>query len=188
MGSGVSAERREGLETIARELERLAKDVQSLSHELHPPALDEFGLVEALRIECLTFARRTGLSIGFQGHVMPFEPPVEVGLALYRITQEALRNCLEHAGASAVAVSIEGNRGRLRLRVADDGAGFDVARQARRTGLGISGMRERARLAGAAFSIESAPGRGTTVSVTWPDRRGQRLRPGRVDEGPEAPD
>ena len=177
LGSEIVSERREALETIARELERLARDMQSLSHDLHPPALDAFGLIEALRIECSTFARRTGLAITFQGDGITHEPPVEVGLALYRITQEALRNCLAHAGATRVVVSIEDERGMLRLRVQDDGVGFDPASRAQRAGLGISGMRERARLAGASFSVESAPERGTAVIVTWRDRRGPQSAP-----------
>ena len=177
LGSGIASERREALETIARELERLARDMQSLSHDLHPPALDAFGLIEALRIECSTFARRTGLAITFQGDGITDEQPVEVGLALYRITQEALRNGLAHAGATRVVVSIEAESGMLRLRVQDDGVGFDPARRAQRAGLGISGMRERARLAGASFSVESAPERGTAVIVTWRDRRGSRPAP-----------
>jgi PAS domain S-box-containing protein len=167
------ADRREAMENLARGLERLASDVQVLSRELHPPALEALGLAAALRAECSTFSQRTGMAIGCNADSLPFEPPGEVGLALYRIAQEALRNCLAHAQASRVDVTLAGHGRELRLRIADDGVGFDAAEMRDRPGIGLSGMRERARLAGALLDVDSAPGRGTRITVTWDDRIGR---------------
>jgi signal transduction histidine kinase len=98
--------------------------------------------------------------------------PEDVQTAVYRILQEALANVGRHAGATAVAVEFEADDGRLELRVRDDGEGFDPVAMARAGGseaagggLGLSGMAERARLAGGELDVRSAPGGGTTVTL-----------------------
>jgi signal transduction histidine kinase len=166
-------DRHEALEHLARGLERLANDVQALSRELHPPALETLGLAAALQGECINFGRRTGLPIECQVSQAACEPPAEIGLALYRIVQESLRNCLTHACATRVVVALAGDAGGLHLEVRDDGIGFDTAQAAVRPGIGLSGMRERARLAGAELAIHSTPQGGTRVVVEWgsPSRR-----------------
>jgi PAS domain S-box-containing protein len=169
-------DRREALEQLARGLEQLANDVQALSRELHPPSLEALGLAAALRAECATFGQRTGLPIECLVEPLPSEPPTDVGLALYRITQEALRNCLTHAQAGRVVVNLRGDDQGLRLEIVDDGVGFDAARVDAGPGIGLSGMRERARLAGATLAIDSAPGRGTTIAVAWRDGTRRRSR------------
>lgn len=169
-------DRRGALEHLARGLEQLANDVQSLSRELHPPSLEALGLAAALRAECATFGQRTGLPIECLVEPLPSEPPTDVGLALYRITQEALRNCLTHAQADRVTVNLRADGEGLRLEIVDDGVGFDPTRLDAGPGIGLSGMRERARLAGATLAIDSAPGRGTTIAVAWRDRTRRRSR------------
>jgi PAS domain S-box-containing protein len=170
------ADRREALEHLARGLEQLANDVQALSRELHPPSLEALGLAAALRAECATFGQRTGLPIECLVEPLPSEPPTDVGLALYRITQEALRNCLTHAQADRVTVDLRGDDQGLRLEIVDDGVGFDAARVDAGPGIGLSGMRERARLAGVTLAIDSAPGRGTTIAVAWRESTRRRSR------------
>jgi PAS domain S-box-containing protein len=160
-------DRRDALEHLARGLEQLANDVQAMSRELHPPSLATLGLAAALRTECCTFAARTGLPIGFTAESRTSEPPVEVGLAFYRIAQEALRNCLSHARAKRVCVALVSDEGRLRLEIADDGVGFDTTQTEARRGIGLPGMRERARLAGASLRIDSTSGKGTRIVVEW---------------------
>ena len=171
------ADRREALEHLAQGLERLANDVQALAHELHPPALEALGFVEALRLECATFGTRTGLPIAFRAVPLAAEPPPKVGLALYRIVQEALRNALAHARARHVSVSVEGRVDGLRLEVADDGVGFELGTSGARAGLGLGGMHERARLSGARIEIDSAVGRGTRIVVDWLERPRHRRAP-----------
>ncbi len=156
------------LTEVQTELERLAREAQQLSRRLHPPALDELGLEGALRVECDVFARRTGMAIEFSSRGDVDEPTPEIALALYRIVQEALRNCHGHAGTSAARVSLTGSRSTLVLEVADAGVGFDPTEAPGGPGIGLSSMRERARLIDARFDLESAPGRGTTVTVTVP--------------------
>jgi signal transduction histidine kinase len=97
--------------------------------------------------------------------------PDDVQTAIYRVTQEALANVGRHAGATVVEVDLEADHGCVGLRVRDDGSGFDPG-AVTRAGvdgpggrLGLTGMAERARLAGGALDVRSAPGGGTTVSL-----------------------
>ena len=94
------------------------------------------------------------------------ELPDEVQVALYRIAQEALNNVVKHAQASHAAVDLYNEPDRVTLYVRDDGRGFDPNEvKAGRMGLGI--MRERAEGIGAQFALQSQPGEGTEISVTW---------------------
>ena len=153
------------LSELASELERVANEVQALSRDLHPPALESLGLAGAVRAECETFANRTGMAIAFECPGDFDDPAPEVGLALYRIVQEGLRNCLAHAGSKQADVILAGDSGGIRLEIIDHGIGFDAAAAMAQPGLGLASMQERARLAGATFRIESALGRGTRLVV-----------------------
>jgi two-component system sensor histidine kinase UhpB len=84
---------------------------------------------------------------------------------VYRVVQEALNNVAEHAEANEVTVELRRADGRKMLRVTDDGCGFNDSAAAS-PGLGITGMRERARLAGGRLRVRSRPGRGTVVELT----------------------
>ncbi len=153
------------LAELASELERVANEVQALSRDLHPPALESLGLAGAVRAECETFAKRTGMAISFECPGDFDDPAPEVGLALYRIVQEGLRNCLAHAGSNEARVTMARDAGGIRLEVIDHGVGFDAAAAMAQPGLGLASMQERARLAGASFRIESARGAGTRLVV-----------------------
>ncbi|HET9210778.1 MAG TPA: GAF domain-containing sensor histidine kinase [Thermoanaerobaculia bacterium] len=98
----------------------------------------------------------------------PLPPAVEVGL--YRIAQEALQNALRHADATRVVLRLESSAGRVRLTVQDDGRGFaiDHAPAGGASRFGLVGMRERARLLGGGFQIESSPGAGTRITADVP--------------------
>jgi two-component system NarL family sensor kinase len=100
----------------------------------------------------------------------PLPPAVEVGL--YRIAQEALQNALRHAAASRVLLRLETSPDQIRLTVEDDGRGFAIE-DATASRFGLVGMRERARLLGGTFRIESSPGAGTriTTEVPLPNQR-----------------
>jgi len=92
-----------------------------------------------------------------------------VEVELYRIVQEALNNAVRHAQADTVEVEIEARDGLVTITVRDDGGGFDPgARAIRERRLGLTSMRERAERLGGTFSVESAPGAGTTVRVEVP--------------------
>ena len=96
---------------------------------------------------------------------MSGELPEEHKTCVYRVVQEALNNCAQHAQASAVQVCVRHEAGQILLTVQDDGSGFDPERV---RGLGLLGMEERVRHLGGTFQIDSRPGRGTLLRVTLP--------------------
>jgi two-component system sensor histidine kinase UhpB len=157
------------------ELKRLVnqamEELLTLARQLRPTALDDHGLMPAIETQLKRFAARTGVEVKIESQGDANTLPEDVQTAVYRILQEALANVGRHAAATAVSVEIDAGDGHLEMRVRDDGAGFDPGALARRTngdgpgaGLGLSGMAERARLAGGELDVRSAPGGGTTVT------------------------
>jgi len=102
------------------------------------------------------------------GGTTTLPPAVEVGL--YRIAQEALQNALRHAAAARVELRLEILADRVRLTVQDDGRGFAIAAASPGAAgrFGLVGMRERVRLLGGDFEVESAPGAGTRITAEAP--------------------
>jgi two-component system NarL family sensor kinase len=117
-----------------------------------------------------TLGRRLDVDVTFddaESRTLP--PAVEIGL--YRIAREALTNVVRHAGARRVTVRLERTDGGVRMRIADDGTGFDPSRVPPGR-FGLVGATERARLLGGSLQLESAPGVGTTIDVRVPVRDG----------------
>ena len=148
-----------------RELEREAlAEMRALIFELRPANLEQDGLVQALRTHAAGIQGRVGLSVRVDCVVEDDRAPIEVETALYRIAQEALHNVVKHAAAHSVRVEVRRDGGGVRLRVEDDGKGFDPERVPDGH-LGLAGMRARADRVGAEFACASKPGDGTTVEV-----------------------
>lgn len=147
------------------------KDVKRVALGLRPSLLDDLGLAPAL--ERLAADVREHHAIDLKLDVSSvtetrFSEPVET--AMFRIVQEALANAVAHSGATAVAVSVRKSDDHLSATVADDGCGFDPSKRKKQAGghLGLIGMRERARLLGGEFGVQSTPGRGTRVTASIP--------------------
>lgn len=147
---------------------RTLEEVHNLARGLRPSVLDDLGLLPALERYLKELSASRGIAVdlharGLDGGRLP--APVEI--AIYRIVQEALTNTAKHAEASAVSVILERLDESVRAIVEDDGRGFDVdvvlAGGEVERHLGLHGMRERAALLGGSLTVESAPGRGTTV-------------------------
>jgi PAS domain S-box-containing protein len=159
---------REQIENARAITQTVIRLVRNVMADLRPPALDEYGLLAALRSHADTVARSSGLAIEIQGGDLSPRPPLAAETALYRIAQGALNNAAKHAGGSIVRVGLEHQDGIIRLTVEDDGRGFDpAAANPSRASWGLATMRERAEAIGARLRIESAPGRGTRVTVEW---------------------
>jgi len=162
----------EELNELKRLVNQAMEELLNLARQLRPSALDDHGLMPAVETQLKRFSARTGVEVSLNAGGTPDDLPEDVQTAVYRILQEALANVGRHAGATAVSVDIEADDERLELHIRDDGAGFDPTALGRRTngdgpgaGLGLSGMGERARLAGGELDVRSAPGGGTTVSL-----------------------
>ncbi len=153
---------------LREQLARLAEDVRRISHRLHPAILDDLGLPVALNALVEEFGDREGMPATYFGINLTEDFPTNVSAALYRITQEALRNVAKHAGKTHVKVILEAKNDRLLLQVIDLGIGFDPDPDVPREGLGLISMTERARLIHGTVSIHSSLGKGTTITVEVP--------------------
>jgi signal transduction histidine kinase len=141
------------------------EEMRSLIFELRPAELETDGLAPTLRKHADVLRRVHGRDIAVTADVERRLPP-ELEKGLLRIAQEALANALKHSGAAHVGVELRTWDSRLRLTVADDGAGFDPEEAATRSRrLGLVSMRERAEAVGGRLAIDSRPGQGTRVSV-----------------------
>jgi two-component system, NarL family, sensor kinase len=161
------------LREMRGELVRLSEDVHALSRQLHPSILDDLGLVDALRSECASVARREGVAVAFRSDGVSESWPKDVGLAVYRVAQEALRNVVKHAVTGEARVLLIGSSRELILTIQDGGVGFDAGEVRSRQGLGLSSMGERVRLVRGELSVHSGPGQGTTVTVRVPAVRNE---------------
>jgi PAS domain S-box-containing protein len=158
-------------------VERLLQQVRALSLDLRPSMLDDFGLVAALRWYVDSHARRVGLEPEFSADHFEVRLPPAVETACFRIAQEALTNVARHARAQRVWVALQRGNAELRLRVRDDGTGFDVAAARAQAALGASrgllSMQERAALLAGSIQIVSSRSDGTTVEVCLPLEKSQ---------------
>jgi two-component system sensor histidine kinase UhpB len=148
--------------------------VRRLALDLRPPALDQLGLLPALRALARDFSERTRSAVQIDLPEDAPELPLERATAIYRVVQESLTNIAKHAEAKAVTVSMRLVEGAIELHIADDGRGFDLRavrmseRRKEGPGLGLFGMEERVRLLGGTLTIETQPGDGTLVHAVIP--------------------
>jgi signal transduction histidine kinase len=141
--------------------------LRRLMSELRPAVLDEQGLEAALRNQALAFEAANGVACEVQSALDGRLAP-ELETVLYRVTQESLTNIGKHARASRVTVSLAAENGGVRLRIHDDGVGFDPVATRGLAGeghFGLVGMRERVEMIGGQLLVDSVPGEGTTVDV-----------------------
>ena len=155
------------------ELKRLAnqamEELIGLARQLRPAALDDHGLASAVEAQLKLFGTRSGLrtSMTVRGDAAALESDRQT--VLYRIAQEAVTNAGRHSGAREVDVELlVEDDGRTRLRIRDDGRGFDPAQHRGDSRLGLTGMTERARLVGGELDIRSTPGAGTSITLSLP--------------------
>ena len=151
---------------VIRETIAMARDLMA---ELRPPALDDHGLVAALRSFLRVQTERLGLSLDLHGNDLSQRPSPFVETALFRIVQEAVSNAAKHSSATRVDVSVIEQENAVCLRVVDDGRGFDPSALDRASPhWGLSNMRERAQAIGASLRVDTAVGKGTSVTVELP--------------------
>jgi two-component system, NarL family, sensor histidine kinase UhpB len=155
---------------LARELEetktlanQAMRELLSLARQLRPTALDDLGLAAAVagQVEQVSHSGAISAELVEEGDFSDLDSDVQ--LVVYRVAQEALSNAARHSEAGRIAVDLRRAGDGVELDVSDDGRGFAFDESER--GLGIAGMRERALLLGGDLTIESRPGRGTTVRL-----------------------
>jgi signal transduction histidine kinase len=175
------AEPKNSIHQLHEQTNNLSKDVHCLSHELHPVALEQLGLVVAARAFCGDFSKQQKMRVEFTEENILAQLAPDVSLCLFRILQESLTNARKHGEASFARVSLTGTPDGIRLIVEDDGMGFDPGHR-HRGGLGLLSMQERLRLVRGAFRIDSAPGEGTTVDAWVPIQAAEQPHNAAVSE------
>ena len=159
--------------TIEKAQEKLIQagtDLRQLSHDLHPPLLQEAGLPKAVLAYCEQFAAASGIPIACEAAEDVRDLSRGAALALFRIVQEALGNAAKHAAAKQISLRLWRADGMVSLTISDDGVGIDSSRFSNGGGLGMVMMRERATQLDGWFEFESTPGRGTAIRVAIPFR------------------
>ena len=162
---------RDSVLATARLLDAAIDEVRSSAAALGPAALDELGLVEALRRHCDDLKEASGVEIVLGGGESnePARLPAMIERACYRIAQEALNNAIKHARAKRIEVQVVEGGGTIGVEVRDNGVGFDP--ETVEKGLGLAGMRDRVVLLGGSFEVETASGNGTRVYAVIPIHR-----------------
>ncbi len=153
------------------QVDAMIRAVQRIATSLRPGVLDDLGLVPALEWLVRDVESRSGIRCRFATDLERLDLGPEAEAQVFRLCQEALTNVVRHSGASrAEVVLARADGGPLVLQVRDDGRGLpaEAGRAPRSLGLGLLGMRERARLLGGAIEFDGAPGAGTVVTVRWP--------------------
>jgi signal transduction histidine kinase len=127
--------------------------------------LDDLGLVAALEWQGREVSRRSQMEVEVQSENVSEDLPDEYKICIYRLVQEALSTAVRHSNAKNARVHVDQTAAGIKVRISDDGRGFD----SRRTrGLGILGMEERVKRLGGTFEIESTVGQGTTLRAELP--------------------
>jgi PAS domain S-box-containing protein len=160
-----------GFDMIRYLAQQALDSTRTLAHRLRPPLLDDIGLVSALRSLARDHNRIYGMTCAIETSGLPDERlSSEIETALFRIAQEALTNSAKHAAATRIRLALSCHDGIVTLCIEDDGCGLPphVMTEEWASGLGLVGMRERARLVGGQLQIETEPGHGTKILATVP--------------------
>lgn len=155
------------IDDLREQTVEISNDLQALSHQLHSSKLEYLGVIESMKSWCREMGERQKIEVDFKSEVSA-SIPVEIGLSLLRVLQEALHNAVRHSGVKRVEVLLEQNSNELQLSIRDSGKGFDVEAALQGTGLGLTSMCERVRLVNGRCSIESAATSGTKIRVYVP--------------------
>lgn len=149
-------------------VQQTSQRIRGLMEDLRPPALEEYGLLAALRWNSSQLSLANQIQIDVTGNQILPRPSPAVETALFRIAQEATINAIHHSNAATIQIKLQDAPHQIRLIICDDGIGFDLqnpplSKERKHWGLQI--MTERAESVGGSFLIETAPGKGVTITV-----------------------
>lgn len=156
------------LSALHGDVGRAIDELRETLRQMRASVTDEQSLQDVASELTSRFEQRTGIQVGFETVESGERLPRPVENELLRIMQEALTNVDKHAGATSVSIHWNVDEAGGRLRIKDDGTGFDSSSGIRETAFGLVGMRERAEVIGAQLNVTSAPGGGTTIDVVVP--------------------
>jgi signal transduction histidine kinase len=156
---------RDRVESIKGLVEGTIRVVRNMALLLRPSMLDDLGLVPALKWQAREVSKRTSMDVSVAAELISDDLPDEYKTCIYRVVQEALHNCSNHAHARSVRIRVQHAQQWLTLSIQDDGTGFDTSQV---KGLGLLGIQERVARLGGHCTVQSTPGRGTILAVELP--------------------
>lgn len=162
----------EAFREVARLIDQAVGDVRDLSTSLRPSALDQFGLVDAIRWQAEQFQERFDVEVTVEAAAERLPLGEDRDIHVFRVVQEALTNVGRHAGASRATVRMEREEGLLRVRILDDGGGVEPAAARKTDSHGLLGMEERAHVLGGTFDLLSRPEGGAEARLEVPCEEG----------------
>jgi len=158
-----------------------SKEVRKIAHNLRPFELDRLGLTKSIEMIVEKLRLSSSIEIWTDMDTVDKLLPPEAETSLYRIVQESLNNLVKHSGATEASVTISHSPRGLDIVIEDNGVGMDISLiQAAGKGFGLSGIAERARLIGGKLQINSAPGKGTRLSIRVNEIK-KRSDPSQID-------
>lgn len=159
-------------EEISSEASEALDEVRKISHNLRPYNLDRFGLTESLKGLCADIQKAAHFDLHFEVDTVDGAVSKEYEITVYRVIQESFNNIIKYANAATVSVRVRRTADALTAEIIDDGAGFNaddvVSRGRNAGGFGLSGMTERAKIAGGSLEVRSVKGEGTTICLQLP--------------------
>jgi two-component system sensor histidine kinase UhpB len=162
-----------GLPDMIGTLKEIITSTRRIMANLRPAMIDDLGILPTINWHCREYQKiYDAVTIEKEIEIEEKMIPDQIKIVIFRIIQEAMNNIGKHSGADHIKVALRRIGGGIELVVADNGRGFNVGERDATThileGFGLTGMKERARLSGGVFSIESVKGKGTSVKATWP--------------------
>ncbi len=146
--------------------------IYKLIYELHPPMLDDLGLVASISWLIDNSLKAAGVKVDFKTAGRVRRLPRQLEATIFRVVQEALSNIVRHAGASNAGVDLHFRKGIITVDITDDGSGFDLEEAMSLKdglrGFGLIGMKERVELANGTFNIQANPGSGSEINIEIP--------------------
>lgn len=161
----------ENISRTQRLVEHSVKIIHQFARELRPAVLDDLGLIPALNTFMKHFQAETGLRVSLSAEVVAAQVQGDKRTVLFRVAQEALTNIARHAKASRAAVKLQKLDRNICMTITDNGKGFQqklLLQKGKKQRLGLLGMRERVEMVSGNFTVQSTPGKGTTVRVQIP--------------------
>jgi len=161
--------RAQHLPELREDFSTVIEEVRKVSNDLAPAGLTEFGLDKALKILCADISLHSRIPVDYSDYGNLSQVKPKTMNYLYRISQEGLNNAVRHSRATRIQVQLTKTADKLVLMIEDNGTGFDTDSH---PGNGLFNMKERARLLGGTFDLETQPGNGTTIRIKVPDENG----------------
>lgn len=159
----------EQLDEISSSATQAIEEVREIAYNLRPYQLDRFGLTRTLEAIFINASNTFGIHFSAAVEKIDGLFSKEAEISIYRIVQESVNNILKHSRATEAKLLVERNERELQMKIEDNGQGFKPAQantgDPGRGGFGLIGMAERARMLGGVYTIDSAPGKGTTITV-----------------------